>query len=244
MEGFEKLCDGVYVCDPSDQQIPDSFVADEAVYTSFMDYFYICVPSEELTSEQVHEICSRRRLNREWAQPGSVNSTVRGVFKSLVRHSAPSVLLEIGPGDSPLLLTSESGTLRYITADTDPSMVAANAAIGYESHEFVDLPLNANSVDLVIAVFVLQFRFDQEELDEISRMLNDRGVFAANVYRRSKESRDRLKSMVLKSGMQLRAIGDSSELCRDHEYWIAGRDDLRLAAGEEFFRGLFKKSSL
>lgn len=190
-------------------------------YFRFMDFIYIPTDTENLTPEQVVVVNSlRHRFRRRiaWAS----NDYVRRVFRTVIENTNPDVLLEVGAGFIPLL-PPNPGT-EYLCVDMNPAVLPVLAGRGYDAALFGahdELPLASAKVDLVIAVFVLHFGLSDQQVVELARVLRLDGVFVANVYRRSSESRAALRGQFGRAGFTITVVADEQAVCKDHEFWLA-----------------------
>lgn len=210
---------------------PDDVTYKGTKYYRFMDYFYTQDENlDEMTLDQVSNLCRARAM-----YPGlisSVNVKVRAVFKELANAMRPASLLEIGAGKNPVYEVNDSKPNRYILADADFEVVDYHCNLKSECYEFsreiCRLPAFDNFFELVIAVFVLHFPFHQSQLTELYRRLSVSGVVVVNIYRRSAKSRECLTSEMVNTGFKVKKIHDANNLCREHEYWILGKQDADL----------------
>jgi len=203
-------------------QGPESIVHEGKTYHRFMDVFYVSeIEIDRLSLGEVISLCRARELNCD-AITGT-NEKVKRVFRSAIAQLSPGVVWEIGAGARPLFLGNEQ--FLYLKSDADLESMS-----GQEGQKFCfsenesRVGVDSGTVDVAVAVFVLQFNFYSEQIDEIIRCLSPGGIFLANVYRRTPASRSRLKSQFLEKGLVLEVIPDPKQLCRDHEYWIVSKD--------------------
>jgi SAM-dependent methyltransferase len=214
------------------------------IYYRFMDFFYVTNKNlDELEPEQVSNLC-RARVK----YPDSisvVNEDVRKVFKALAQALKPSSLLEIGAGRNPIFAPNEHKPDCYILADADSEVVTYHANLSIDCYEFsqniCELPYFDDFFEMVIAVFVLHFPFAINQLLEINRRLKVSGVIIANVYRRSSESREKLTQNMMDVGFKIIKIQDTDNLCRDHEYWILGKEHTSVQICASKLKDIIKK---
>lgn len=217
------LCDGVY-------QNEDGAVGPEVLehegrtLRRFMDSFYIRCETEHLTSVEVSALCRARANNP--LMIGCTNTEVQDVFRALIGTRKPTHLLEIGAGLNPLLKESAPQML-YVKCDADPQSTSGQ---GVFSGAQPALPYPDDLFDMAVAVFVLHFHFYTEQIVELHRCLAPKGVFVANVYRRTLPSLARLAASFESCGFFVRRHLDPRELCHGHEYWAISKD-LEVAVG-------------
>lgn len=232
MEDLVKVCDGVYWNGglEGDREIHIS----ETKFVRFMDFFYLRCPPDELTHIEVSALCRKRLENPEIISPA--NNKVRDIFRNLIYALEPKTVLEVGAGNRPILSEGDPKAIgiKYTKADADPGF--NNEFSGNKSKlEFPD-----NYFDLAAAVFVLHFHFYEEQISELSRCLSIDGVFVANVYCRTQQSREKLKQSFEDKGLKVLTRNDFLELCRHHEFWIVGKDDQRLQVVSSVLDGILE----
>lgn len=219
------LCDGVLEVSENDCEAPppETIVWLDRKYSRFMNIFYIDRPCDELTTHQVHVLC-RARTSRP-SSIGPVNDRVRAVFRKTIFELAPTRALEIGAGRAPVMTVSEASELGidYVISDGDESIHSEifsgeKATLGYQ----------ADTLDFVVALFVLHFRFFESQISEVARCLAKDGVFLANMYRREQHSRSLLINQMGQHGLTVKIVKDLHELCNAHEYWFIGKNASRL----------------
>jgi hypothetical protein len=204
---------------------PPSIECDGTEYSRFHDFIYVSRQVEELDEQQVVAVCT---LRDEFATPQQLepNRKIQQIFVDLVRVFRQRVLVELGPGTRPLF---KAGTeaFRYELLELNEDNVHRLTAIGYCASLFKDrtvLDLEAGSVDLVVAVFVLQFNIAASQIDEMLRVLSWTGLIVANVYRRSPPAREQLRHLFESRGCGVEIVQRAHGVGHDHEYWIISRD--------------------
>jgi SAM-dependent methyltransferase len=225
MTGLRELCNGVLEGAESEIEgaYPENIVWNDRSYSRFMNIFYIDRPCDELTTDQVQVLC-RARNNRR-ASIGEVNTKVRAVLRLAIFDLAPRRALEIGAGNSPVMTVQEAleHQIDYVISDGDETnstevFSGDRATLGYET----------NTLDMVVALFVLHFKFFDSQISEIARCLAEDGVFLANMYRREQSSRLLLIGQMKKHNLTVKIVKDLHLLCNDHEYWFIGKNPSRL----------------
>jgi SAM-dependent methyltransferase len=182
----------------------------------FMDRLYLSCESEFLEEDEVAALC-RERANQP-ALISPVNAKVKDAFRQLIYAMAPGRILEVGSGSNPILSNQDASerNISYHTSDADPANSPTQFSCSCSKLAFAD-----DYFDLVGAVFVLHFRFAEDQIREISRCLAPSGVFIANVYRRGDSSKESLALAFASSGLCLVRLPDPQDLCINHEYWVA-----------------------
>lgn len=223
MDVVEEICDGVFkLLQGSGGKCIE--YNGEVLYR-FMDCFYIKKEHlHELSAEEVSNLCRARARYPELIT--NVNSLVQAIFLKLVRQANPQKLLEIGSGSRPLLSTPPEHFL-YVMSDADQSVVMSHSASKAQFCEFSStnskLPYGEEFFDMVIAVFVLQFKFYDAQISELYRCIAQEGVFVANVYRRSPAASKELCEQFESKGFKVFRILDPQSLCSAHEYWLVSK---------------------
>lgn len=215
---IEEICQGVYWNE--DGAGPREIVHDGLTLVRFMDHFYLTCSAEDLSPNQVTELCRKRQSRPEIIS--NTNSGVRQLIRKLIDHKKPESLLEIGSGSNPILTNEEHIKLGidYVRADADPTHASNEQDF---SGQNPGLRFENSSFEMAIAIFVLHFRFYTNQIDELYRCLKLSGIFIANVYSRSPESRIKLIETFKTAGFLLTQVLDSQRLCKDHEYWVIGK---------------------
>ena len=217
---------GVYFSESLEPDLPLEIEMDGLRYQRFLDYIYIPSETEELSNDQILAVNELR--HRLLLAPGAraINERTRGVFGRAVEIASPRSLLEIGPGTNPLFRSAPKG-VQYWLADMSRDVIDANRSYGLPCFYFNQsngIPLADSAVEMIIAIFVLQFNLTSEQIAELARIMAPSGVMVGNVYRRSEESRERLLEMFMGAELQAVRIGDPLNLCRGHEYWLVFKD--------------------
>lgn len=229
------ICGRVYE-NLDDSPGPVSHVHDEMNLCRFMDKFYIQCATDELNTNEVFELCRARAKRPEAIS--AVNSSVRGILRSLMHEIRPTRMLEIGAGSNPIFqsITPAPSGMDFFTADADPQI----AAEGPTNLSWSDcrLPCADNYFDAAAAVFVLHFPFDELQVAELYRCLSPKGVFVANIYRRSEQSRTNLADAFRRAGFTVNIVDDAQKLCRNHEYWVVGKNTIRAEEAVQILRRL------
>lgn len=243
---FEEITPGVLIIN-SESLGPEDVVYLGKKYFRFMDYLYVQNPNlAALSADEVCNLCRARVIRSDLISP--VNAKVRDIFKSLVEGVGLDSVLEIGAGRTPVFAVQDIKPNQYYLADADAEVVAYHTAIGNEcyifSEEMCDFPDSVESLDMVIAVFVLHFPFHENQLSQLNKRLKETGVIVANVYRRDQESREILGQEMTRVGFKVIKVKDENNLCRDHEYWIIGKQMSRLQACASILKELLSKQIL
>lgn len=191
----------------------------------FMDSLYIreenlhLLPPEDVTS-----LCRARSNNIDLI--GGANHRVKEIFRKYLEIASPRIVFELGAGTLPLMTAAPTG-MTYILSDADPAAgeVSDGENFCVFSRSDYKLSYEDNYFDLVVAVFVFQFRVYQQQIKELYRCIGDNGVILANVYRRPQYSRADLVKEFEDFGFSVLILNDPERLCKEHEYWIIGKNE-------------------
>ncbi len=214
----------------------------EILLYRFMDSFYIEKENlEDLSPSEVENLC-RARLKYP-SLIGPANAKVKKIIENYVQIALPKKLFEIGAGKSPAIEKPPTETA-YTTSDADSEAEYANEEkVLLFSANKCDLPYKDSSLDMAIAVFVFQFKIYKPQIEELYRCLKDDGLIIANVYRRKDASRINLETDFKTAGFNVSRIADPQNLCRDHEYWLIGKDSKTLAEKTQQFLATFRSEN-
>lgn len=232
-EGDYFVFDDLVLVWNSELEAPRCIAHDGLSYHRFMDRFF--VRSEQLDELDLPDVLALCRARAAYESSiGPANDEVKRLFRKLVASIAPSHLVEIGAGARPLY---EGATLPfgYSTLDADVQLISDGASgLTRFCSEFAATGLEDQSVDMVVAIFVFQFRVYVNQLQEISRILSPQGVMVVNVYRRSPISRAILIQQLESFGLLVDVVPDVNQVCQTHEYWVVGKslDQLGLVSAE------------
>ncbi|WP_064118909.1 methyltransferase domain-containing protein [Pseudomonas fluorescens] len=210
-----------------DKKGPDKAEHEGKTYYRFMDFFYTYTPYlDELTAVEVSDLCRARANHPELIS--QTNIDVRNLFKRVAVELSPKTFLEIGAGSHPIFYDEPQNSTDFIISDADQDVIdrlenQQNKCQLFSNTQY-KLHFNDNHFELVMAVFVLHFPFYKEQLIELYRTMSPHGAMIANVYRRTIEAKERLHADMEEAGFKIYKIHDTKELCRDHEYWIIGKD--------------------
>jgi hypothetical protein len=207
---------------------PPSLSHDGTTYYRFMDFLYIQNRDfDDLAPEVVSNLCRARAKYPHLISV--VNQDVRRIFRALVEILEPMSLLEIGSGKSPIFGIADCKIDQYILADADSEVVKHQINLNRNCYKFSDgiceIPSKDILFDMAIAIFVLHFPFYPNQIAELYKRMKKSGVFIANVYRRDSASRKKLTFDITNAGFEIIKVQDVDNLCREHEYWILGKED-------------------
>jgi SAM-dependent methyltransferase len=218
---------GVYFSESLDPDLPVELEINGRRHQRFLDYIYIPGETEDLTGDQILAVNELRQRLLESPSAREVNGRVREIFIKAIEVANPRSLLEVGPGINPIFSSPPGDTLYWLT-DISDEVIAANRARGLTCFFFNPegvIPIPNGSIDIIVAIFVLQFHFTLEQLMELARVMKIGGVMVANVYRRSDESREMLSKMLMDVGLGVIRVVDRLNLCRSYEYWLVFKDE-------------------
>lgn len=204
----------------------------------FMDFLYI--PKEELDELSPVEVENLCRVRAE--RPHLItnpNNVVQNIFRCFIRRVGPLRLFEIGAGNCPIL--ESDGPIEYVASDADREIFKFKNADQNTCHFSRDewsLQFADGYFDMMVAVFVFQFRIYPRQISELYRCLASTGIMLANVYRRKMAARQALESELVNAGFKVMKLKDPRGLCRDHEYWLMGRSEEILFERAELLKPL------
>lgn len=205
-------------------------------YYRIMDFFYTHLPADELSLEEVSELC-RARAEEPRCFEGP-NQKIKRLFNDFLKNNAGKAVLEIGAGTNPILLTNEALSLdiTYLGSDADNKY---SDLIHFDASQ--DLP-NDTFFDVVISLFVLHFRFYDHQISQLYSHMKPDGIFLANVYNRTAEARGKLKFDFEKCGFKVEYVEDPKKTCRDHYYFFASKNFETIKHSKALLLSLIKLS--
>jgi hypothetical protein len=213
---------GIYYSDSRASVLPLEIEIEGRRYQRFLDFIYIPSETEDLSDKQILAVNELRHRFLTTPSIREVNERVRKIFLQAVESVSPESILEVGPGFNPLFRAAPTG-IQYWLADMSEDVLAANQKLGLASFLFNSnsgIPVPSESVDLIVAIYVLQFSLAPQQIFELARILRTSGVMIANVYRRPEHSREMLAELFMAAGLRVMRIVDRRNLCRRHEYWL------------------------
>lgn len=218
---LELLVEGVYFSTVPKADIKE-FPLDEE-YSCFMNHFYINQCTSELTEEQVFAICRKREQHIKII--GSINTNVKDIFRNFIKQGNFQDVIELGCGSNPTFINSKN-SFNFTASDANEDVVYNTRKKGIKSIVFGsnDISEISSNYDLAFAVFVLHFHFSNNEIRSLGRHLKTKGIFIANIYRINEEKRSDLKNRFEDFGFFLERIKDETEICKNHEFWIIGKN--------------------
>lgn len=175
------------VADP-EPNLPRVLLAYGNYWHRFMDVIYCPMPSWELSSELVAELCELRIMLGERAINGSMYDAVTSVLLEMAAEMSinPRVVVDFGTGDCRLFLDIEQMFPLSFVAGCDISMrsmmAAAHRGKLFRVGGCGDLPIRTACVDLFVCSFVLHFDIDSHIVCELRRALSESGILVGNAY--------------------------------------------------------------
>lgn len=229
---YKKICEGVFQVDKKG----DPIVRIEGKeHFRLMDFFYIAVPADELNLEQVSKLC-QARVDEKRCFEGA-NKNIKKLFnRFILTHSSISVL-EVGAGTNPVLTRAEAEVsgITYMTSDADDVYQDISCHFNADT----DLP-SKSLFDIVISLFVLHFKFYQHQINQIFKHIKEDGIFLANVYNRTDDSRKALEAAFKEEGFQIELFKDPKNSCREHYYLMASKDMGIISKNKEILLSLIE----
>lgn len=218
--GFYRICEGVYKCNNLDTARIEYI--DGIKHYRIMDFFFTELPADELNLEQVLAICHERAKDKRCSS--GANEKVKSLFSSFLENDQIKNILEVGAGDSPILGAQDIQQRKisdYVISDADNIYQCVTVVFG-ESNALTRYP--PEHFDLVIALFVLHFKFYPSQITQIYEHLKSNGIFLANIYNRSDESRAKLIQDFRDVGFFVELMADPKPWCKDHFYLFAAKE--------------------
>jgi len=161
-----------------------------------MNFTYLPQPPESLSSEQVVEICNLRLdyINELVDQNHNrrvVAAIADYLASSFTEATFPSLMKALdfgcGSGLSSKLLLEHIPNLQIVGVDISEKAVLESRNQGlavFLTHPEGSLPFEADTFDVIFAVFVMHFQINTSTLVELRRVLRKSGKFVFNVYQR------------------------------------------------------------
>lgn len=227
--GFYKICEGVFKCDDLDTARIEYI--DGVEHYRIMDLFFTELPADELNLEQVLAICHERAKDIRCSS--GANKKVKSLFNSFLENDQVKNILEVGAGDSPILEAKDIQQRKisdYVISDADNTYQCVTVIFG-ESNQLTTYP--PEHFDVVIALFVLHFKFYPSQISQIYEHLKSSGIFLANVYNRSDASRAKLVQDFRDVGFFVELMEDPKPWCKDHFYLFAAKEKDSLISNKE-----------
>ncbi|SDY68264.1 Methyltransferase domain-containing protein [Micromonospora pattaloongensis] len=189
----------------------------------FMDVILLPLTTEDLNTRQIREVNKLRRqlmLGDQSAQYAT-NHRVKSAMAAAVTRVGARSVLDWGCGYHPMRGLLEHRD-HFVGVDIDPEVIADNLRHGVACLPAQDAPtmLAGMAFDAIVSVFVFHFRMPPEHIESMVRLIGANGFILANVYRRSAESRQRLRRAFEARGLQVWTRTDPTRCAADHEFWL------------------------
>lgn len=222
--GIKHVAEGVYQLDPALAEVgPARLRIRGRNYERLMDYVYTPIPLERLSRTQIHIVNMLREDLIQGKHIGGTDNQIKDRFAEVIQSIGAKRVLEWGCGfDS---LQTRLSDIEYQAADIDPWVIKyqRNRGAACRLPEDVEEHITGK-VDAIPSIFVFQFGISDKDISVMANVLADRGFVLANVYRRSPESRLRLRRRMAAHGLTVYRRHDLEKLCKGNEYWIASKD--------------------
>lgn len=216
--------EGVYLLDPALKEVgPDRLEIRARKYERIMDYVYTPIPLERLSRAQIQIVNMLREYLIEGKHIGGTDNQIKDKFAEIICSVHAQRVLEWGCGfDS--LQTRLPNISSYEATDIDPAVINFQRKRGAICRLTENMEKNIEGkVDVIPSIFVFQFGISNDDMAVMSNALAPRGFVLANVYRRSPESRNRLRKKLAGHGLSVYRRRDLENLCKGNEYWIASK---------------------
>lgn len=202
------------------------------VYYRFMNFIYLPQPPESLDIEQVKKICDLRLeyfdelVDRELNK--YVVTSIADCVKAKFAYNAPQMKgLDFGCGSglSTELLLDCLPQMDLIGVDISEKAVSSSKEQGINAVLTIPgerLSFEAETFDIIFAVFVMHFNIDIATLLDLRRTLRTSGLFIFNVYQRDidgvTEQLEEAGFEAMEIWKRLHKIGDNHLImsCRKH----------------------------
>jgi hypothetical protein len=185
-----------------------------------LDSIYVPVPLECLTATQISVVNSLRRELPSVIDEGSANAIVKEKFVALIKDVGARNVLEWGCGYDSIAPWLKD--ISYTAVDIDSEVVNTQDKQGVRCFHANDLlSEDSKDVDVIPAIFVFQFCISRRHAASMAEALGPSGIIVANVYRRNRGSRRRLRKTLRSAGLAVYSRPDPEQLCSMNEYWVA-----------------------
>lgn len=189
----------------------------------FMDVISVPQPTEELSVRQIREVNRlRRTLLDDTASPELLtNQRIKRAIASAAGNVGVKTVLDWGCGYHCLRPFIDPG-VEFVGVDIDPDVVAHNRAAGIDCRHPSEFAKGQpdQAFDAILSVFVFHFKLPANHIDTMVRLIGQDGFILANVYRRSAESRQKLRGAFLDRGVEVRTTPDPTESAAGNEFWF------------------------
>lgn len=221
--GIKHVAEGIYLLDPTLETTgPVRLQIRGRTYERLMDYLYTPIPLERLTRGQIHVINMLREDLILGKYIGGTDNQIKDNFAEAIRSVGAERVLEWGCGfDS---LRTRLPGVDYGAIDIDPWVISYQRGKGTvcQLPEEVQEEISGK-INVIPSIFVFQFGITDHDVSVMSKVLADDGFVLANVYRRSPESRFRLRKKLTARGLNVVRRRDRQNLCKGNEYWLASK---------------------
>lgn len=221
--GIRHVAEGIYLLDPAHGETgPARLQLRARTYERLMDYIYTPIPLEKLSRPQIHVVNMLREDLIRDKHIGGTDDRIKNKFADAIVHRGARRVLEWGCGfDS---LKTRLGDISYEATDIDPWVIRYQ----WRQKTICRLPEDVErniggKVDAIPSIFVFQFGISDGDIRVMSNVLSEDGFVLANVYRRSPESRNRLRRRLAAHGLTVHRRRDLENLCKGNEYWVASK---------------------
>jgi len=216
----------IFYCDNLNKILPKKLLINNKVHYRFCDFIYIPDGTEYLTDRQVRTV-NKIREKYIFSHPQyKVNKEIHNCFLGLVKFWRPKTILEVGPGKNPLITNPTNGINKIYLADLRFRNKEINNGNCISRLRFCtndNLNINNFSIDCIFAIYVFHFWISKTQINEFYRVLSQDGILLANVYRRSKKSKDTLSSDFKDIGFNLTKVPFFIPNHNNNEFWFISK---------------------
>ncbi len=223
---FAVFENGICFVEPGTVPSPPAAVLFEGhVFRRFMDFIYLPAPADDLTRDQLITVNRLRAHLVEMCLLAPANARVKDRLVNAIRTLGAGSVLEWGCGYRSIE-SRLSVDVSYTATDVDPDVVRYQTAHGTRCFLADELAREVYMTehDVVLGVFVFHFDIPDRHIAAMHRLLGPDGLVLANIYRRTKRSRAKLRDAFEAHRFRVLVRPDPDRLCRAHEYWVLHKD--------------------
>lgn len=189
---------------------------------------YLPVPMHELNLAQLQDV---NRLRDQNFKSGLEQKN--DALKIMVADAAQDfsgdrnlTIVDVGSGQT-TMAPYFSKKSRYVSIDIDPHVVAALNAQSIESHVAGDIrqiSLGDDGINILIALYMLQFRIDDNLFADLASIMRNGDVMFANLYRIDDDRKEWLRGRVAAAGLSIgQEIADTTISPGRQVFWTLAK---------------------
>ncbi|WP_435641560.1 hypothetical protein [Micavibrio aeruginosavorus] len=190
---------------------------------------YLPVPMHELSLPQLQDV---NRLRDDGFKSGleQKNDTLKIMVANAVQDFSEDralTIVDVGSGQT-TIAPYFSKISRYVSIDIDPHVVATLNAQGVESHaaeNIREIGLNNDGINVLIALYMLQFRIDENLFADLASIMRGHDVMFANLYRIDNDRKEWLRERIVAAGLTIGPeIADTKISPGRQVFWTVAKD--------------------